>query len=111
PAPVINLTRRRAFEMFRDGMSIAEVAQEIARAPGTAAQYLADYIEETGPASVDPWISPETYRRVAQAAATEGMERLKPVFEALGGDVSYEDIRIVLAHLRSRKPAARVRLS
>jgi ATP-dependent DNA helicase RecQ len=102
PAPVVSLVRRRAFEMFREGKPVAEVADAIARAPGTAAQYLADFISETGPASVDAWVAPDLYQRVEEAADKAGAERLKPIFEALGGEVSYDDIRIVLAHLRSR---------
>jgi ATP-dependent DNA helicase RecQ len=103
PVPVVNLVRRRAFEMFREGKPVAEVAEAIARAPGTTAQYLADFIAEAGPPSIEPWVSPDISRRVEDAAARVGADRLKPIFEDLNGEVSYEDIRIVLAHLRSRR--------
>jgi hypothetical protein len=43
------------------------------------------------------------YQRVVAAAARQcGVERLKPIFIALGEQVSYDDIRLVLAHLSAR---------
>ncbi len=104
PAPVVNLTKRRAYELFGDGRSVVEVAEAIARTPGTASQYLADYIREAHPADVDAWVAHGLYERVAAAARSTGLDYLKPVFEALDGEVTYDDIRIVLAHLRCLAP-------
>jgi len=104
PAPVVSLTRRRAFDMFREGKAVADVADAICRAPGTTAQYLADYVREARPATVEPWVAQPIYDRIAAAARATGLDFLKPVFEALNGEVSYEDIRIVLAHLRALAP-------
>jgi RecQ family ATP-dependent DNA helicase len=100
-ASVINLTKRRAFDMFRAGKSVEEVADAIGRAPGTTAGYLSEYIEETRPDDVLAWVPEERYRQVRAAAHDSGIERLKPIFDALGGQVSYDDIRIVVGHLRA----------
>ena len=48
--------------------------------------------------SVDAWVEPSVYRRVEDAAKRVGGQFLKPVFEALNGDVSYEEIRVVVRH-------------
>jgi ATP-dependent DNA helicase RecQ len=100
-AAVVSLTKRRAFEMFRAGRSVAEVAEAIGRAPGTTAEYLSDFIREDRPDQVFAWVPEERYGRIRAAAHEVGIDRLKPIFEALGGQASYEDIRIVVGHLRS----------
>jgi ATP-dependent DNA helicase RecQ len=101
PATVLSLTRRRAFDLFGESRPLADVADAIGRAPSTTRQYLIDFIIETRPGDVGAWVAPTTYERVAGAARREGLGLLKPVFEALGGEVPYEDIRIVMTHLRS----------
>jgi hypothetical protein len=47
-----------------------------------------------------------TYGRVAAAADELGHDRLKPIFERLGGAVPYPQIRVVLAHLRGQRAPA-----
>ena len=42
--------------------------------------------------------------RVTAAARQVGVERLKPIFLALGEKVPYDDIRLVLAHLQAHTP-------
>ena len=54
------------------------------------------------PASIIAWVSPTIYASVLKAAKTEGLERLKPIYLALGEKVSYDDIRLVVTHLTSR---------
>ena len=41
-------------------------------------------------------------QRVTAAARQMGVERLKPIYLALGETVPYDDIRLVLAYLQSR---------
>jgi ATP-dependent DNA helicase RecQ len=48
---------------------------------------------------VAAWIQPDVYQRVAAAARQVGTERLKPIFIALGEQVPYDEIRVVVAHL------------
>jgi ATP-dependent DNA helicase RecQ len=48
---------------------------------------------------VATWISQELYDRIAVAVKQHGTARLKPIFVALEEKVSYDDIRIVVAHL------------
>ena len=102
-APAVNLTKRRAFDLFDAGRSIAEVADELGRAPATVASYLGDYIAEARPPSVDPWVPAPLFRRISAAAKTTGSGLLRPVFEALGGQVPYDDIRIVMTFLRAQR--------
>ncbi len=92
-------SQRRAFALFVEGQPVAEVAAAMGRAPGTVSGYLVDFIKETKPRSISAWVDDATYARVADAADRGDGRRLRPLFEALGGAVSYDAIRWVLAHM------------
>jgi ATP-dependent DNA helicase RecQ len=91
--------RDQAFALFRQGTVIEDVMHQTGRARSTVSDYLCQFIQEEKPTSVDTWVSAETYERVAAAAREVGMERLKPIYLALGESVPYEVIRVVLAHM------------
>jgi ATP-dependent DNA helicase RecQ len=93
--------KERAFEMFEGGASVDDVMAKLLRSRSTVAGYLAEYIESWRPASVSNWVDDATYARVVAAAENDTSGRLKPIFEACGGEVPYEVIRCVLAHQRS----------
>ncbi|MCR9246321.1 MAG: DNA helicase RecQ [bacterium] len=84
---------------FALGRSIEEVAAEVGRTPNTVVKYLCNWLRSERPDSITPWVPLPDQERVATAiaevTATAG-GRLKLVFEALGGDVSYDAIRIVM---------------
>jgi hypothetical protein len=91
-----------AFQLFAMGQSVDAVAAKTGRARSTVAQYLEDYVAERKPADVSAWVDDITYARVRAAAERAPGAFLKPVFEALGGAVSYEDIRVVMKHAGMR---------
>jgi hypothetical protein len=97
-----NATTRAAWEMFRRGASIGEVMTALGRARSTTTDYLARYVAHHAPASVEPWVNRSTYERVAAAASTAADGRLKTIYDALGGSVPYDEIKLVLTHLRAR---------
>ena len=51
-------------------------------------------------------MSDELRLQVTAAARQVGIERLKPIYLALGEKVGYDDIRLIVAYLKSREPAA-----
>ena len=91
----------RAFEMFAAGASIETVMTTLCRARSTTIGYLVRFIETRRPAGVESWVDEETYQRIAEAAAQFGTKRRRPIFELLDGQVSYDDIHIVTAHLNA----------
>jgi ATP-dependent DNA helicase RecQ len=93
--------RRKAFELFARGASVEDVVKAVERARSTVSEYLAEYIMEACPEKIDGWVPPETYRRVAAAAARVGAVPLKPIFDALDGKVPYDTIRLVARHLET----------
>lgn len=94
-----SLAKRRAFQMFADGAEIEEVMEALERARSTTMSYLAEFIAANPPETLDRWVDRETYERVRRAHQQHDTQFLRPVFEALDGQVPYEVIRLVVAHL------------
>jgi ATP-dependent DNA helicase RecQ len=97
-SPATDAARSRAYGLFEQGKSLEEVARETGRGTGAISGYLEDYIEERRPESVETWVPRAVYDRIVAAGKQSEGGLLKPVFEALGGEVSYEEIRIVMKH-------------
>ena len=72
--------------------------EAVGLAVSTVSEYLAKWIEETRVSDVSPWVNQRVYERVVVAFEEHGIGALKPVFEALRGEVTYDAIRIVRAH-------------
>lgn len=94
----VNRQKEQAMQLFAEGASIDEICAATGRAESTIGHYLEDYIRETKPASISPWVDDVTYQRVIDAASTLAAERLAPIHEHLGGDVPYGAIRAALTH-------------
>ena len=88
-----------AFPHFKAGTSIAETAQKMARAESTIRGYLGQFIKHEQITDPSPWVDFATVEQIHTALADVGGERLKPIFEHLGGEVSYDQIRIVASCL------------
>ena len=97
-----NASKTQAFVLFDHGKSLDEVAEKPGRTRRTVAGFPEAYVAERNPQSVSPWVDEATYARVRTAAERTRSTFLKPVFEALDGNVSYEDIRVVLKHAKIR---------
>ncbi len=88
-----------AFPHFKAGTSIAETAQKMARAESTVRGYLGQFIKHEQITDPSPWVDFATVERIRTALDTVEGERLKPIFDHLGGEVSYDHIRIVASCL------------
>ena len=85
-----------AFDLFRAGKSIEEVATLLNRAASTTSGYLADFIRHDKVTDPSPWVDESTIQRIDGAIHLSENGRLKPIFEGLNGEVSYDAIKIVL---------------
>jgi ATP-dependent DNA helicase RecQ len=103
PRPTNRLTPGAiaAFEHFRAGKSINEVAARLGRAPSTISAYLEQFILHERVSDVSPWVSARVVELVRQAVAVVGGERLKPIHDQLRGSVPYDEIRIANAALKN----------
>jgi ATP-dependent DNA helicase RecQ len=100
-----NDAKETAFELFANGASVEQVTTRTGRALGTTWGYLAEFIQNHRPEGLEPWINSKTYRAIVDAVNDLGTGSLQPVFERLGGKVPYEQIRLVVAHLNTRRDA------
>jgi ATP-dependent DNA helicase RecQ len=91
--------KEAAFQMYRKGASVAEVAKKLDLAANTVAEYLCEMIQVEKPESIFAWVPEAVCERVAAAAEIHGTGRLKPVFLEMNEEVPYEQIRIVFAFL------------
>lgn len=87
--------------LFREGRSIDEVVQQTARAQSTVTEYLAEFLAQEGQLSPEPWVDSERFATIAAAASVVGSARLKPIFDHLNGQFSYDEIKISIACVRN----------
>jgi ATP-dependent DNA helicase RecQ len=102
PLARANSMRDLALQLFRQQLVVEDVMHQTNRGRSTVFDYLAEWIREERPPSIATWVSQETYGRIAAAARQVGTSRLKPIFVALGEQVSYDEIRLVVAHLAAQ---------
>jgi ATP-dependent DNA helicase RecQ len=99
--PTPSLRRKKAHAVFEHGQPVESAIEVTGLAPRTVWNYLGDWIEETAPESVSNWVSDTEYERVKAAVEQVGCDFLKPIREHLEEEISYEHIRVVVAHLRA----------
>jgi ATP-dependent DNA helicase RecQ len=91
----------RAGALFAEGRPAEAVAAEVGRSEGTVWQYLLDWIdtEPTGAwkEAVLHVLSRDAYREIVPALQGDAGERLKPVYDSLGGRYTYDQIRVARA--------------
>lgn len=93
--------QEKAFALFAQRVPLEEVAEKLQRNVSTIEGYLEKFIDKNDIVDPEPWADRDTLERVRAAAAHSAGGRLKPVYEALNGEVSYGVIRVCLACLRN----------
>jgi len=91
----------QTLKLLNEGRSFEEIARIRARQLSTIICTVASLIE-TAQVKLDPkWISPDAQPLIEEACLRQGVERLKDIKDALPPYVSFDDIRLVVAHLRA----------
>lgn len=99
----VNASSVAAFEFFRQGLTVDEVAERMNRARSTVLGYLKDFLTHDKVIDASPWISADKAKQIEQAIEQVGNERLKPIHEYLNGEIDYDEIRIVATCLKNRE--------
>ena len=86
--------------LLREGKSMAEIATIRQRQLDTVANTIATLIENGEVEFSDSWVDANRRSVIEAACARLGTERLKPLKEAVPPEVTYEEIRLVVARLR-----------
>jgi ATP-dependent DNA helicase RecQ len=88
-------------KLLAEGRTFDEIAQIRQRTVRAVVSLVADLIER-GDAQFQPdWLPAERYNQIAAACQRLGVDRLKALKEALPPEIPYEEIRLVIARLRS----------
>ncbi len=96
PAPA-----EQTLRLLNEGCSFQEIGRIRARQVSTIVCTVANLIE-TGQVKLDSkWISPDAQPLIEAACLKQGVEKLKDIKEAVPPYVSFDDIRLVVAHLRA----------
>ncbi|MEY2725409.1 MAG: ATP-dependent helicase RecQ [Planctomycetota bacterium] len=96
--------KSHAFQLLQRGASIDDVVAATERTKSTVIGYLCEFIEQEKITDPGKWLSvdPNVSRRVRAAVGVVGSDKLKPIYEALNEEVSYDTIRVVLACLQRK---------
>ena len=96
--------KSHAFQLLQRGASIDDVVAATERTKSTVIGYLCEFIVQEKITDPGKWLSvdPNVSRRVRAAVGVVGSDKLKPIYEALNEEVSYDTIRVVLACLQRK---------
>jgi ATP-dependent DNA helicase RecQ len=95
--------REDTLQLLREGRTFEEIAQIRGRKVSSVVDMVVKLMEEGELKFEAKWFSPERYAQIAAAVQQFGKERLKPVKEALPEEITYDEIRLVAAHLRVKE--------
>ena len=92
--------------LLREGLPLQEIVNRRGLARSTVSSHIEWLIESGDLEDYERYLPAEPdLKRITHAFDTLGDERLRPVHEALGGEVAYWKIRLARAHHRKRKVA------
>jgi ATP-dependent DNA helicase RecQ len=94
------LTHQTTLALYRQGLSVEEIARERNLKPSTIISHLSELAEAGEAIDLDRLVRPEHYKVIVDALQQVGGDLLRPVKDYLGDEYSYEEIRLVRASLR-----------
>jgi len=97
----ISKPAEETLRLLNEGRTFEEIARARNRRTQAVVSLIAEMIERGEARFQAGWFSAERFGQIAEACRRLGMDRLKPLKEALAADVTYEEIKLVVAHLRS----------
>jgi ATP-dependent DNA helicase RecQ len=89
-------TKPLTLPLLQKGLPLEEIASKASVTIGTVVNHLLEWMAAEPIESIDAWVLPNVQSQILQAASEVGRDKLKPIYERLGQQVSYEIIRLVL---------------
>jgi ATP-dependent DNA helicase RecQ len=90
-------------KLLAGGHSFAQVAAIRGRQLGTVVSMAADLVEKGELEFQTGWLENEKRTRIEAACRQCGLERLRPIKEALPEDISFNEIKLVVSYLRHQR--------
>ena len=98
PSPAAETMR-----LLAEGQNFDEIARIRGRQRSTIVSMVSDLVERGELEFQADWVALEKQKRIEEACAVHGLERLAPLKESLPPEFTYEEIRLVLARLRRQE--------
>ena len=95
-----------SLKMLREGRSVAAIARERGLQTTTIETHLAQCVESGELTDPDGFVSPGELERVGEALREHGSYPLRPLFDALEGQIGFGRLRLAVAFLERGKRAA-----
>jgi len=92
--------------LLEEGKSFEEIAQARGRQVATVVNLVADLIEKGRLDYRVEWVGEEAHRQIEATVRRLGPQWLKPLKDALPPEVTYEQLRLVVAYVRREGPSA-----
>jgi ATP-dependent DNA helicase RecQ len=96
-----NETSRETFNLYRSGMTIADIAALRNLSPTTIEGHLTNFVQ-TGELDVSQFVTHEKLLVIQDAVEKYGDDRLSPLKELLGDEYSYVEIKAVVAWMKGK---------
>ncbi|MGB7438141.1 MAG: RecQ family ATP-dependent DNA helicase [Candidatus Acidiferrum sp.] len=90
-------------ELLEQGHTFEEIAQIRGRKVSSVIALVADLVEKGEVEFQEKWMAAERHQQIREACAKAGLEWMKPIKEALPEEVTFDEIRLVLAEMRREK--------
>jgi ATP-dependent DNA helicase RecQ len=91
----------QTLRLLREGRTFAEIAEIRGRKLSTVVVQVSELVQDGEIAYRQEWMEPQKFAAIAAKCREHGMERLKPLKEALPPEVTYEEIRLAIAALQT----------
>ena len=90
--------------LLAEGRSFEEIAKIRGRQVRSVIDLVANLVEKGELQFENSWLDDSKRASIEEACLRLGMERMKPIKEALPAEITYEEIRLVAARLRREQP-------
>ena len=92
-------------QLLTEGRTLEEIAQTRGRQFSSVVNLIVGLMERGEVEFQASWVDADKQAQIGKACALLGFERMKPLKEALPPEITYEEIRLVAAHLRLEQEA------
>ncbi len=92
--------RQETLKLALEGKTLEEIARLRGRQIGSVVELITSMVESGELAFQSGWVEAEKYVEIEQACVQHGMERIKPLKDSLRPEITFEQIRLVVAQLR-----------
>jgi ATP-dependent DNA helicase RecQ len=92
--------RQETLKLALEGKTLEEIARIRGRQLGSVVELVASMVESGELVFQSAWVEAGKYIEIEKACVQHGMERLKPLKDSLPPEITFEQIRLVAAHLR-----------